>query len=416
VLTTGCSYEGSGAGSNNEESAKLCSLTITVNDAYFDEPWLIVELTLENRGKQTEYFLFAPYSIFYIRDSIGHIYKNINVRKGKWEEAFGTIALFDLELEPEETMDLTLQCFDVPEDTKNLRLFCKDSAIEGGNRISIPLHTGIVKSLSETAVDEEQNYSESDPWAEAAIDWAESHVGSDHWYQLCLRFAANAFVQYGSPPLEVPEGTWTSAWDAINRDEEFDLVLHDPGNWRNAPRGALVFFGQTSANTEGHVGLCLGDGEMIHAYGIVRINGIGEAGNLDGGRLIGSYIGWAYPPDRWRTGNSVSTVSPDTYPATPEQVLRAYYEAAYHLDYDGVKQFMSAGTLDEFLSMFPSEHAFLQEFGEEDWEEFREALAQVHFVTEYVEDDIVLVSTVSDVFGDEVWTLTLENGLWKIAI
>ena len=65
-------------------------------------------------------------------------------------------------------------------------------------------------------------------WAEAAIDWAENHLGSDHWYELCLRFVANAFMQEGSPPREVPEGSWYSAWDAVDRDDELDLCSPIP--------------------------------------------------------------------------------------------------------------------------------------------------------------------------------------------
>lgn len=121
------------------KTAQLGGLKITVNDVYFDEPWLIVELTLKNEGKETEYFLFAPYSRFYIQDSEGGTYKTMNAHKGKWEEAFGNIALIDLQLEPGEIQELTLQCFDIPEDAKGLKLFCKESAIEGGKRIAISL-------------------------------------------------------------------------------------------------------------------------------------------------------------------------------------------------------------------------------------------------------------------------------------
>ena len=146
-------------------------------------------------------------------------------------------------------------------------------------------------------------------WAEAAIAWAQNRLGSRHWYELCLRFAANAFMQKGGPPAEVPEGTWTSALDACNGDEDYDLVLQDYDSWANAPRGVLVFFGETNDNQFGHVGIHLGDGTIVHSYGKVRIDKIEQAEELGEGNLIGSYLGWAYPPERWRPSGSTSTTA-----------------------------------------------------------------------------------------------------------
>ena len=132
-----------------------------------------------------------------------------------------------------------------------------------------------------------------DSWAEAAISWAMDKAGRREWSNYCLRFVANAFRQR-SPE---PEGEWDSAWDAVNGDEDFDLVLQDSDNWRSAPRGALIFFGQTDDNKDGHVGIYLGDGRIIHAYGIVKTNTISETESLP---KVGHYIGWVYPPEKWR--------------------------------------------------------------------------------------------------------------------
>lgn len=160
-------------------------------------------------------------------------------------------------------------------------------------------------------------------WAEAAISWAQNNLGSRHWYELCLRFVANAFMQQGDPPAEIPEGTWTSALDAVNGDEDFDLVLKDPDRWENAPRGALIFFGKTKENQFGHVGIYLGDGRMIHSYGKVRIDDVEQIGKLDQGRLIGSYMGWAYPPARWRPRGTIpgtmEEMKPDVTPSEPKE-------------------------------------------------------------------------------------------------
>ncbi|MEM2991200.1 MAG: PKD domain-containing protein, partial [Halobacteria archaeon] len=47
----------------------------------------------------------------------------------------------------------------------------------------------------------------------------------------------------------------------------------------------------------GHVGIYLGNGSIIHAYGAVKVNTVEEAlGKLD----IGQYLGWSYPPETWR--------------------------------------------------------------------------------------------------------------------
>lgn len=133
-------------------------------------------------------------------------------------------------------------------------------------------------------------------WAEAAISWGKAKGGSYEWYDeennqgYCLRFVANAFRQRGPEP----EGEWNSAWEASQNLTRYDEEA------QKAPRGSLIFFGKTADNRYGHVGIYLGNGKLIHAYGKVRIDDIDQVRNLDKGQLIGSYIGWAYPPEKWR--------------------------------------------------------------------------------------------------------------------
>ena len=58
----------------------------------------------------------------------------------------------------------------------------------------------------------------------------------------------------------------------------------------NPPRGAYVFYDSWHGSADlGHVGISLGNGTMIHAYGCagVRITPI---------RISLHYIGWAAPP------------------------------------------------------------------------------------------------------------------------
>lgn len=134
------------------KTAQLGGLKITVNDAYFHERrsstgrriWeaIIVELTLKNAGKESQYLLFALYSNFYLQDAGGTVYRDLTAH-ARWEHRDGykmlTFGLIDLELEPGETQSLILKFEDVPRDVRGLRLFCKEYAVEEGKRISIPL-------------------------------------------------------------------------------------------------------------------------------------------------------------------------------------------------------------------------------------------------------------------------------------
>ncbi len=168
----------------------------------------------------------------------------------------------------------------------------------GLDRDPIPSERLIDVVEPEIGEDKPENFAS---WAEVAISWAKNYLDplTWHWDGLCLRFVANAFMQKGGYPKIVREGTWASAWDAVNGDEVFDLVLQDPDNWRGAPDGVLIFFGQTEDNRHGHIAIYLGDGRIIHAYGEVRIDYMTQVRYLDEGR-IGPYIGWSFPPERWR--------------------------------------------------------------------------------------------------------------------
>lgn len=211
-------------------------------------------------------------------------------------------------LEPSEEMKILKGFPGYNANTKVLEVKVKGFEIVGGS----------VTTTSGTTI----KPADFETWAETAIEWAQNNLGSDHWYELCLRFTANAFMQQGEPPSEIPEGIWTSALDAINGDEDYDLILKDPDSWNNAPRGALIFFSKTEENQFGHVGIYLGDGRIIHSYGKVRIDDVEQVGELDRGRLIGSYLGWTYPPERWRpkstTSKTMEPAKPDVTPSSDE--------------------------------------------------------------------------------------------------
>jgi len=125
-------------------------------------------------------------------------------------------------------------------------------------------------------------------WAEAAIKWAEQRLGRSDWSGLCMRFVANAFMQ--------EEGR-EAGYNAIDGAREFYRFNQEPNGWLQAPKGALIFFDREGGNEYGHVGICLGNGSIIHAYGAVKVDTVEEAiAKPD----IGRYLGWSYPPETWR--------------------------------------------------------------------------------------------------------------------
>lgn len=206
-----------------------------------------------------------------------------------------------------------------------------------------------------------------DSWAEAAISWAMDKIDSREWSNYCLRFVSNAFRQQGPEP----EGEWDSAWEA---SQNLTLCKEEP---QFAPRGALIFFGKTADNQYGHVGICLGNRNLIHAYGEVRIDDILLVDTLDKGRLIGQYIGWAYPPEKWRPVAPGQTEEGAVYsvsnypknPKTPGEVVAAFlwlgnegknYEASLlvfitkeEIDKGLITKEMAATVVDAFCREYP---------------------------------------------------------------
>lgn len=129
-------------------------------------------------------------------------------------------------------------------------------------------------------------------WSENAIEWATSadRIGSRSWNGECLRFVSNSFRQ---KDVEGQSG-WATATDAARSLYRFD---QQNGGWRNAPRGAVIFFNGKGNNAAGHVGIYLGDGKnIINAYGTVMEISIDDAAAKAD---VGKYIGWSYPPVAW---------------------------------------------------------------------------------------------------------------------
>jgi len=125
-------------------------------------------------------------------------------------------------------------------------------------------------------------------YIENAIAWAEEHLGSDGYPFLCLAFVEDAYEI--SNGIEMFGGsTAKESADEYGTQEMPEIP----------PRGAFVFydcFGTLEGTTKnwGHVGLSLGDGRVIHAWGVVRCDHYREVEELGGaeGWSAPRYIGW----------------------------------------------------------------------------------------------------------------------------
>ncbi len=113
-------------------------------------------------------------------------------------------------------------------------------------------------------------YAYTDP--EPAIAWALARCGSHAWDQYCLRFVCDAYANTGTPVTR-----YATSGDAAR-------ALNAAANQGNPPRGAFVFY----SSAQGHVGLSLGDGRMVHDFGSRGV----VVTNQD---ISMPRIGWAMP-------------------------------------------------------------------------------------------------------------------------
>jgi len=120
--------------------------------------------------------------------------------------------------------------------------------------------------------------------AERAIAWAMGEVGSETYYGLGLRFVADAYGGQNFPRSA------TILANALG-PREGDLPP------RNAPPGALLWFNlgdEDRGRNDGHVGISLGDGRMIHTFAKVRIDDVDKSQ-----RWLSRYRGWTPAPEDW---------------------------------------------------------------------------------------------------------------------
>lgn len=140
-----------------------------------------------------------------------------------------------------------------------------------------------------------------------AVYWAENQIGSNWdsqcghaWAYWCMHFCGHA---YG----KVPSGVVT----AIAGWNGYDSVFGSRHNDHDIPVGALVFFG-TSLYVDGHVGVYIGNGKMIHAW----TSGVREDYIS---RFESHYLGWRWP-EAWTTDDPC-----DDCGEKPDLVVRELY-------------------------------------------------------------------------------------------
>jgi cell wall-associated NlpC family hydrolase len=126
---------------------------------------------------------------------------------------------------------------------------------------------------SATAVSAPLLVAPADQRVESAINWALAQRGAHSWDFKCLRFVNDAYQYAGVAPRR-----WYSAIEAAR-------ALRASSHKGVPPRGAYVFYWSPS----GHVGISLGGGRIVHAFGS---QGVVVSGYLGIGM---TYIGWAVP-------------------------------------------------------------------------------------------------------------------------
>ncbi len=98
-----------------------------------------------------------------------------------------------------------------------------------------------------------------------AIQWAQAHLGATEYASRCLAFVEDAYEQ--SNHVEIFGGC-----SAQESADEYGAAQ----NRGEPPIGAFVFYAcegpvEDEIKHWGHVGLCMGEGKVIHAWDKVRI-------------------------------------------------------------------------------------------------------------------------------------------------
>ena len=107
-----------------------------------------------------------------------------------------------------------------------------------------------------------------------AIRWAQEHLGATEYARRCLAFVEDAYEE--SNHVEIFGGS-----SAQESADEYGAAQ----NRGEPPIGAFVFYACSGPIRDeikdwGHVGLCIGEGKVIHAWDKVRIEDYLDVQNL----------------------------------------------------------------------------------------------------------------------------------------
>lgn len=130
-----------------------------------------------------------------------------------------------------------------------------------------------------------------------AVEWANDRINGKEYMFKCLAFVEDAYEQSNS--IEMFGGS--SATESA--------AMYGCVSGAVPERGSFVFY-RSSGPFEGvihdwgHVGLCVGDGMVIHAWDVIRIDDYLAVQNLKGapGWTSPEYIGWT-PPEVFLKGH-----------------------------------------------------------------------------------------------------------------
>ncbi len=164
-----------------------------------------------------------------------------------------------------------------------------------GSRGLVVAFSAVIGSIALVTAPGETSANASVSLVDGAINWAQAFVGhGDQFNGLCFTFVYDAYldgagINIGTPPYPYGAVDW---WNAHRTGQH-------PGDI-NPPKGALVFWGATSANSFGHVGISLGSGQVISSASFPKttsdpnaVHVFSIAARTGGGS---PYLGWISPP------------------------------------------------------------------------------------------------------------------------
>jgi cell wall-associated NlpC family hydrolase len=132
-------------------------------------------------------------------------------------------------------------------------------------------------------------------YAANAVKWAVEQLGSADYPGLCYAFCEDAYEEGGNIWLD---GQGRTAKEAA----DFYLARADSQPDACPPAGSYIFFdcsGEINGDYRnwGHMGLALGDGQIVHSWGKVRVDPMSAVESLPSppGWTQPSYLGWCPP-------------------------------------------------------------------------------------------------------------------------